>query len=146
MAAILLRRSWNWMSCGPLSPKRRTRRGSGLPSAARRVKWWPMLSETEVKALVAACGKPFPQPTVRGTASLISGLPTRRSYQKNSTQQSERKQVKRRVLERWNNTLRQRLARFVRKTLSFSKSLSMHEACLRLFLHRYNLERAIILT
>jgi insertion element IS1 protein InsB len=45
-------------------------------------------------------------------------------------------------VERWNNTLRQRLARFVRKTLSFSKSLVMHEACLKLFLRRYNLERA----
>ena len=42
-------------------------------------------------------------------------------------------------VERWNNTLRQRLARFVRKTLSFSKSDAMHEICLRLFLHRYNL-------
>jgi len=42
-------------------------------------------------------------------------------------------------VERWNNTLRQRLARFVRKTLSFSKSDRMHEICLRLFLHRYNL-------
>ncbi len=42
-------------------------------------------------------------------------------------------------IERWNNTLRQRLARFVRKTLSFSKSEVMHEICLRLFLHRYNL-------
>ena len=48
-------------------------------------------------------------------------------------------------VERWNNTLRQRLARFVRKTLSFSKSLLMHEACLNLFLNRYNLERASIL-
>ena len=48
-------------------------------------------------------------------------------------------------VERWNTTLRQRLARFVRKTLSFSKSLFMHETCLRLFLHRYNLERASIL-
>jgi IS1 family transposase len=44
-------------------------------------------------------------------------------------------------VERWNNTLRQRLARFVRKTLSFSKSEQMHEICLRLFLHRYNLSR-----
>jgi len=44
-------------------------------------------------------------------------------------------------VERWNNTLRQRLARFVRKTLSFSKSERMHEICLRLFLHRYNLSR-----
>ena len=48
-------------------------------------------------------------------------------------------------VERWNNTLRQRLARFVRMTLSFSKSLIMHEACLLLFLHRYNIERAILL-
>lgn len=44
-------------------------------------------------------------------------------------------------IERWNNTLRQRLARFVRKTLFFSKSLVMHDVCLRLFLHCYNLER-----
>jgi IS1 family transposase len=42
-------------------------------------------------------------------------------------------------VERWNNTLRQRLGRFVRKTLSFAKSEGMHEICLRLFLHRYNL-------
>ena len=48
-------------------------------------------------------------------------------------------------VERWNNTLRQRLGRFVRKTLSFSKSMIMHDACLNLFLHRYNLARAIIL-
>jgi IS1 family transposase len=48
-------------------------------------------------------------------------------------------------IERWNNTLRQRLGRFVRKTLSFSKSSVMHDICLRLFLHRYNLERASIL-
>jgi insertion element IS1 protein InsB len=48
-------------------------------------------------------------------------------------------------VERWNTTLRQRLARFVRMTLSFSKSVLMHEACLLLFLHRYNRERAILL-
>jgi insertion element IS1 protein InsB len=46
-------------------------------------------------------------------------------------------------IERWNNTLRQRLGRFVRKTLSFSKSTLMHITCLDHFLHRYNLERAI---
>ena len=43
-------------------------------------------------------------------------------------------------IERFNHTLRQRLARFVRKTLSFSKSDEMHEICLRLFLYRYNME------
>ena len=39
-----------------------------------------------------------------------------------------RKLGKRRMLERWNKTLRQRLARFVRKTLSFSKDPVMPEA------------------
>ncbi len=48
-------------------------------------------------------------------------------------------------VERWKNALRQRLARFVRKTLSFSKSLVMPDVCLRLFLHRSNLERAAML-
>jgi len=43
-------------------------------------------------------------------------------------------------VERWNNTLRQRLARFVRKTLSFSKNDEFHEIALKLFLHRYNLD------
>lgn len=43
-------------------------------------------------------------------------------------------------IERFNNTLRQRLARFVRKTLSFSKSDLMHEICLKLFIWRYNLD------
>jgi len=41
-------------------------------------------------------------------------------------------------LERWNCTLRQRLGRFVRKTLSFSKSEEMNEICLVVFLHEYN--------
>ncbi len=45
-------------------------------------------------------------------------------------------------VERLNNTLRQRLGRLGRQTLSFSKSLLMHQACLHLFLHRYNLARA----
>ena len=45
-------------------------------------------------------------------------------------------------VERWNLTLRQRLGRFVRRTLSFSTCDHMHEICLRLFLHEYNLSRA----
>lgn len=44
-------------------------------------------------------------------------------------------------IERFNNTLRQRLGRLVRKTLSFSKCPVMHESVIRLFLHRYNLDR-----
>jgi IS1 family transposase len=46
-------------------------------------------------------------------------------------------------VERWNLTLRQRLGRFVRKSLLFSKSDTMHELCLRLFLHDYNKSLAL---
>ena len=48
-------------------------------------------------------------------------------------------------VERWINTLRQRLSRFVRKTLSFSKSHHMHHCCLKLFIYRYNLERTDVI-
>ncbi len=42
-------------------------------------------------------------------------------------------------VERWNNTLRQRLGRFVRKSLSFSKSDFFHSVTLGLFMITYNL-------
>ena len=42
-------------------------------------------------------------------------------------------------MERWYCTLRQSCARFVRKTLSFSKSDVMHKIVTRLFIIRYNL-------
>ncbi len=50
--------------------------------------------------------------------------------------------------ERWNNTLRlrQRLGRFVRKTLSFSKSDTFHEIALRLFIFRYNQHRRVLIS
>lgn len=40
--------------------------------------------------------------------------------------------------ERFNNTLRQRVGRMVRKSLPFSKSPRMHMLCLRLFVEDYN--------
>ena len=42
-------------------------------------------------------------------------------------------------VERWNNTLRQRLGSFIRRTLSFSKSDDYHDIALQLFLYDYNL-------
>jgi len=42
-------------------------------------------------------------------------------------------------MERWYNRLRQSNARFVRKTLSFSKSDRMHEIVTRLFIIKHNL-------
>lgn len=64
-------------------------------------------------------------------------------YHRSSTGQPAKAQDKLVTLikphvERFNNILRQRLARFVRKTLSFSKLDTMHDNCLRLFLDEYN--------
>lgn len=42
-------------------------------------------------------------------------------------------------VERWNNTLRQRLGRFVRKTLSFAKKQENYEASIKLLIHEYNI-------
>ena len=42
------------------------------------------------------------------------------------------------TVERFNLTLRQRVGRCVRKTLSFSRSPAMHLLCLRIFVDNYN--------
>ena len=41
-------------------------------------------------------------------------------------------------IERFNNTMRQRISRLVRKTLSFSKKLVNHVGAIWLFVHHYN--------
>ena len=41
-------------------------------------------------------------------------------------------------IERFNNTIRQRVGRLVRKTLSFSKKLSNHIGAIWYFVHYYN--------
>ena len=48
-------------------------------------------------------------------------------------------------IERFNNTLRQRLSRLVRELLSFSKILANHIGALRYFICHYNLTRAAAL-
>jgi insertion element IS1 protein InsB len=48
-------------------------------------------------------------------------------------------------LERFNNTLRQRVSRLVRDTLAFSKKLTNHIGAIRYFICHYNLTRAAAL-
>ena len=45
-------------------------------------------------------------------------------------------------IERFNTTLRQRLARLVRETLSFSKKVEHHIGAIKFFICHYNLEKA----
>jgi insertion element IS1 protein InsB len=48
-------------------------------------------------------------------------------------------------IERFNNTLRQRLSRLVRETLSFSKKLANHIGAISFFICHYNLEKTAAL-
>jgi insertion element IS1 protein InsB len=48
-------------------------------------------------------------------------------------------------IERFNNTLRQRVSRLVRETLSFSKTLANHIGAIKHFLCHYNLEKTTAL-
>jgi insertion element IS1 protein InsB len=48
-------------------------------------------------------------------------------------------------IERFNNTLRQRLSRLVRDTLSFSKKVENHIGAIKFFICHYNLEKATAL-
>jgi insertion element IS1 protein InsB len=48
-------------------------------------------------------------------------------------------------MERFNNTLRQRLSRLVRETLSFSKKLTHHIGAIKYFICHDNLTRAAAL-
>ena len=47
-------------------------------------------------------------------------------------------------IERFNNTLRQRVSRLVRETLSFSKTLANHIGAIKYFICHYNLEKAAL--
>jgi IS1 family transposase len=46
-------------------------------------------------------------------------------------------------IERFNNTMRQRISRLVRKTLSFSKKLCNHIGAIWYFIHEYNASLSI---
>lgn len=48
-------------------------------------------------------------------------------------------------LERFNNTLRQRVSRLVRDTLAFSKKLANHIGAIKFFICDYNLTKALVL-
>jgi insertion element IS1 protein InsB len=48
-------------------------------------------------------------------------------------------------IERFNNTLRQRISRLVRSTLAFSKKVDNHVGAIRYFICHYNLTRTALL-
>jgi IS1 family transposase len=68
----------------------------------------------------------------------IFGKPMNRFYPINDTEHCPCESGKTSYIERFNNTLRQRVGRLVRKTLSFSKVLDNHIGAIWYFIHHYN--------
>ena len=72
------------------------------------------------------------------TTAPVAGEKAQQIYDKRLDEKTGKGDGETGHIERFNNVLRQRLARFVRRTLSLSKIDMMHEACSRLFLRAYN--------
>jgi hypothetical protein len=126
------------MNCGHSSAREPIDDGFGLLCVGKRAKLWLTPSATARKPLAKNSGSAS-LPRARA-GHCFSDF--REAYQLVIPAQQHTAAGKETGftahVERWNNTLRQRLGRFVRKSLSFSKSDTMHELCLLLFLHDYN--------
>ena len=136
---------WSSTSCGRLSFGARTSAGFGWPNAAAHVRSSPTALADLEGAIgdrsEATCRLLWERVPLAYKAGLLytdfwaaytEVLPQElhRATGKGAGQTCH--------IERFNNVLRQRLGRLVRRTLSFSKIDAMHENCLRIFLHEYN--------
>jgi hypothetical protein len=84
-------------------------------------------------------GNPYRQFTASvPSATQIFGKLMSRCYQESGRKAVGKETGKTSYIERFNNTLRQRVGRLVRKTLSFSKQLSNHIGAVWYFVHHYN--------
>jgi hypothetical protein len=99
---------------------------------------WPWPTATTARTPAGRFGGGCRKPTVSAQLQwlledLCGGLPekTHRSVGKETRETAH--------MERWNNTLRQRVGHFVRETLSFSKKDWWHDRVTHWFIVEYNL-------
>ena len=119
---------------------KRNQRWSGLPSVVEPDRSSPASSATAAPTVAWLCASSSPKATALVVPAATSGRRINWPSTPQRTAPWARKAGETAHVERWNNTLRQRLARFVRKTLAFSKSDHFHNAALKLFIHDYNLQ------
>lgn len=127
-----------WNVVGELATNK-TSSGSGLHWMSKPARLWASLSVTGVARVPKRSGnryRPF-------TASVPFVIPTSGKPTNTSSQASVRKAVGKETgrtsyIERFNNTVRQRIGRLVRQTLSFSKKFGNHIAAVWDFVHHYN--------
>ena len=135
---------WNWMRCGPSSLSATTTAGGGQPGVGVLGKSSLLLSGIAVLPPADGCGKPS-RPLIAEDSTYTdfwkayqAVLPKRAHHPvgKETGQTAHQ--------ERWYLTLRQRVSRFVRKTLICSKSERNHELVTRWFIVQYNLNTSPI--
>ena len=131
------------MNYGHLSSRKQTNAGYGLHCVERQDKSLPEQLVTEVKEHALPLWNNIPEVYRQGHCYSDFWQAYQVVIPEEQLTQVGKETGETAHVERWNNTLRQRLGRFVRKTLSFSKSILMHIACLDFFLHRSHLEMAI---
>lgn len=135
-------RCWSWMNSGRLWAAKSRRSGCGLRCVAALVRWRRGTLETEAPPLAARRGTRFPQLTKERFVTATCGRRIERCCPNEQHQACGKEEAETNHVERFNLTLRQRLGRLTRKTLSFSKSVLMHLIVFRLFLVHYNKSKA----
>jgi hypothetical protein len=103
------------------------------------VKLWGYLWVRVLGKAQRGCGNPYRRFTVSArTATPIFGRLMSKCYQASVRKAVGKETGKTSYIERFNNSLRQRFGRLVRKALSFSKKLSNHIGAIWYFVHHYN--------
>ena len=134
------------MSCGHSLAPRSARSGCGWRCAAEHGKWWlGVVAWYWGDRSAVTCGALWNKiPDDYKRAFCYSDF--WEAYQKvlpeDQHQACGKGEGQTNHVERFNLTLRQRIGRLTRKTLSFSKSVLMHLISIRLFLVQYNQDKA----
>jgi IS1 family transposase len=127
------------MNCGPSSVTKATSSGCGSLLMFKPVRLSEFTSATVAQNQHKRCGSHCPRCTACSAviysdfwSAYADVLPSKRhcAVGKETGKTS--------YIERFNCTLRQRVSRLVRKTLSFSKKLENHIGAIWLFIHYYN--------
>ena len=109
-------------------------------------KSWPLCSGTAANRVVAVYGTRFRLHTADVSPIAISGKRIKRCCPKKPISQSAKAADSYPHMERWYCTLRQKQARYVRKTLSFSKSDAYHHMVTNWFIIDHNLAMKSLLS
>lgn len=131
--------SWLLMRCGHLLAQKRINSGFGL----QLMLWADKLLEFILETVPLKRQNNYGDRSHQFTVSVqfvtqIFGRHTNKCYQVNARSAVGKDSGKTCYIERFNNTVRQRVARLVRKTLSFSKSIDNHIGAVWYFVHHYN--------